>query len=124
MLTVLKTPSWSTSTLKRSVWPAVHQIDERILPRGVEAGRLQDPAEHRVAERAQEPVFLERLRVEGRQRLIVVVCELPPGRPHLGRLCVALVEVHHRLAIGRGARVGVDARVSYDDSTMPRWHVD
>ncbi len=56
--------------------PAVNQIDERIPPGGIEAGRLEQPPEDGVSERAHEAELVERPEIERLQRRVVVMREL------------------------------------------------
>src|SRR5207237_9662706 len=85
---------------------------------------LQDPAEHRIAQRAHEPVWLERLEVERRETRVGVMRELPLRDPHFCRLRVALMEVHDGLPVRREARIRVQPRVADHGGTTERGNVD
>src|SRR6266487_5130440 len=93
-------PARTPAVGPRALRAAVNEIDERILSRGVEAGRLLGPAEHGVAECADEAELLERRQVERREGGVVVMGQRFARDPDLGRLCVRLVEVDQGLTVG------------------------
>src|SRR5207249_9651517 len=99
---------------------SMHLADDEVAPGAIEPRWLEDPAEHRIDERAHEPVWLERLEIERRDTRVGVMGELSARGPHFRRLRIALVQIHHRLSVGREARIRVQPRVSDHDGTTER----
>src|SRR2546422_11415791 len=67
----------------RARGPAVNQVDERIAPGGVEAGRFEQPPEDGVSQRAHEAELVERPEIERLERCVGVMRELAAGEPDL-----------------------------------------
>src|SRR6266700_4018980 len=100
----------AATTYPRALRSAVNEVDQRVLFRRVEPRRLENPAEHRIAQRAHEAERLERPEVELRQRGVVRVGERLAVHPHLGRRGRGLMQPRECLAIGRDGEAGVDPR--------------
>src|SRR6266511_322248 len=93
-------PARTPAVGPRPLRAAVNEIDQRILPGGIEARRLLRPAEHRVAERADETELLERRQIQRRESGVVVMGQRFARDPDLGGLGVRLVEIDQGLTVG------------------------
>src|SRR2546430_17078813 len=68
-------PARSPVVGPRSLRPAVNQVDERIPFGGVETGRLEQPPEDGVSQRAHEAELVQRPQIERLERRVGVRSE-------------------------------------------------
>ena len=104
--------------------PAVNQVDQRIPPGRVEAGRLEQPPEDGVSLRAHEAECVERPEIERFEHGVGMMRELPAGKPDLVGLGVTLVQVHEPPTVRHDLDVGVDPTAANYDGTTERRELD